>query len=84
MLNQNKSRSGADAGGTSFTLNGDTFYSANANSTTGATDRRDSSLLLNDYSRDSNCRLGNTIPAGTGRFRSRLVRLHGRPRIMRI
>lgn len=66
MLNQNKVTAAAPiAGGTSFTLNGDTFYSANANSTTGATPIDGTgSLLLNATTPAVTVTAGwgNTIP----------------------
>ncbi len=46
LYNQNRvTASDAIAGGTSFTLNGDTFYSANANAATGAEPVNGSALL---------------------------------------
>ena len=66
MLNQNKVTAGAPiAGGTSFTLNGDTFYSAKANSTTGTTPIDGTGSLLLNASNPAvtvTAGWGNTIP----------------------
>jgi len=58
-------------GGTSFTLNGDTYYSANANSTTGATPLNGSSVLGLNTTRPAftiTAGWGNTIPRNGGHW----------------
>jgi hypothetical protein len=66
ILNQNKVTAAAPiAGGTSFTLNGDTFYSANANPTTDATPINGLGSLLLNASNPAvtvTAGWGNTIP----------------------
>ena len=59
------------AGGSSFTLNGDTFYSANANSATGATPLNANAALGLDATRPAftiTTGWGNTIPHNGGHW----------------
>jgi hypothetical protein len=66
VLNNNKiSAASTVAGGTSFTLNGDTYYSANTNATTGATPLSANALLGLNSSKPAftiTGGWGNTIP----------------------
>lgn len=72
FVNNNKlTATSTVAGGTSFTLNGDTFYSANANTTTGATPlNADASLNLHTTrpSFTITAGWGNTIPRKGGHW----------------
>jgi len=72
FVNNNRvSATSVVAGGTSFTLNGDTFYSANANSVTGATPLNANAALGLNTTRPTftlTTGWGNTIPRKGGHW----------------